>query len=155
MISLPPKYILDSINGFCILLFKDLNHQKDAPPHFHVVFPVYNDESGLIITIITKQIVKRTEYYKRTNKHDAVEALVPVNNNIFDFLSYPSVADCNHAELLTKTELLKRIDLNQEFKVICRDVPSFFQKEICAAIRTSPLISSYIKKIVKELLKTL
>jgi len=154
VIALPPQVVINSINDFCVLYFKDLNHEKDAPSHFHIVFPV-NNESGLILTIITKQIDKRIDYYQRRQKEDAVNALVFVDKDIFDFLTQKSVADCNRAELLTKTELLQRIDLRKEMFIKCRDIPSFLKKEICSAIRKSPLISPQVKKMVKEVLKSI
>lgn len=155
MIDIPPRIVIDSINDFCIFFFKDLNHNENAPPHFHIVFPVYN-ETGLIVTIITKQIDKRKDYYLRGPKgEDAVKAFVYVDNNIFNFLNKPSIVDCNRAELLTKTELLKRIDFKQELNIKCREIPQFLKKEICAAIKISPLIPPNIKKIVKEVLKSI
>jgi hypothetical protein len=79
--DLPPEVLLNSINDFCILYFKDVNHAKEAPPHFYVAFPI-NDGLNLIICIITSQIGSKRKYYKRTNPK-AIKSLIPINSNIF------------------------------------------------------------------------
>jgi len=150
--DLPPSLILGSISDFCVLFFKDKNHDKDAPPHFHIVFPV-SDDAGLIVTIITSQIDKRRKYY--SDKEAALHSLVGINNDVFEFLKQKSIIDCNHAELLTKSELINRIDRSHEWHIKSRKIPLFLKREVCAAIKGSPLISPYVKKLVKEVLKSL
>jgi len=70
-------------------------------------------------------------------------------------LNRESIVDCNRAELLTKFELAGRIDQSSSYEIILRNIPSFFKKEICAAIRKSPLIQPRLKKLIKEFLKSL
>ena len=153
MISIPPKIIVESISDFCIFFFKDRNHQPDAPPHFHVVFPI-NPESGLVVTIITSQVDSRQQYYRRTSK-DALDSLVCIDNDIFPFLNRNSIADCNSTELLTKFELVTRIDQSAPYEIKLRALPSFIKKDICAAIRKSPLVSPRLKRMIKDVLKSL
>jgi hypothetical protein len=110
--DLPPEVLLNSIRDFCILYFKDVNHAKEAPPHFYITFPI-KDDLNLIICIITSQIGSKEKYYKRTNPK-AIKSLIPIDSNIFSFLdrNKKSIIECNQAEFLSKEELVKRIDPN-------------------------------------------
>ena len=152
MIFVPPIVVINTIDDFCIFLFRDRNHQASAPPHFHIVFPV-NAEADLVVTIITSQVDSLKQLYQR--KQDACDALVPVDNDIFTFLKRKSVVDCNRAELMTKFELVKRVDQSSEYKIKRCKIPFYLKMDICTAIRKSPLISPRLKKLVKEYLKSL
>lgn len=149
---LPPKLVLDSIDDFCVLFFKDVTHTIDAPPHFYLTFPVTKD-STLIICIFTSQIDKNKNYYNRANKK-AVDCLLTVNNAIFEFLTEEdSVIDCNRAELLSKEELRMRIDTrHHDCEIKTRTVPDFIRKDVMSAIIRSPLIDGKLKKIIRELI---
>jgi hypothetical protein len=153
VIPFPPIVVINTISDFCIFFFRDRNHQAGAPPHFHVVFPV-NAEADLVVTIITSHVDEQRQYYRRSSK-DACDALVPVNNDIFYFLNRESVADCNRTELMTKFELAKHVDQSKPYEIKLRDIPPFFKKDICAAIRKSPLVSPRLKKLIKDYLKSL
>ena len=155
MIRVPPIILLNTISDFCIFLFRDVNHQAGSPPHFYVVFPV-NAEQDLVVTIITSQVDSQKRYYQRIKK-DACDALVPVSQDILAILKRDreSIVDCNHAELLTKFELAKRVDQSEPYEIKNCKIPAFFKKDICAAIRKSPLISPRLQKMVKEYLKSL
>ncbi len=152
MIFVPPIVVINTIDDFCIFLFRDRNHQAGAPPHFHVVFPV-NAEADLIVTIITSQVDSLQQLYHR--KKDACDALVPVDNDIFPFLNRKSVVNCNQAELMTKFELAKRVDQSNEYKIKRCKIPSYLKADICTAIRKSPLIAQRLKKAIKDYLKSL
>ncbi|OGP53602.1 MAG: hypothetical protein A2Y65_02695 [Deltaproteobacteria bacterium RBG_13_52_11] len=104
--------------------------------------------------IITSQIEKRVKYYQKANAK-ALKSLVKISNETFVFLTTESVIDCNRMELLSKEELLKRIDPKGpcEIKAISEKFPSFLKREIFSAIDQSPLISSDIKKSIKEIHK--
>ena len=151
--DLPPAIILNTINDFCILFFKDTKHDPEAPPHFWVIFPV-NPVTRFSMTIITSQIEKREKYYQENTK--ALKCLVKITNDIFDFLNREreSVIDCNKTELLSKEELIKRIDPMGpcEIKTI-EKFPSFLKREIFSAIDQSPLIPPATKKIIKDIHK--
>jgi len=152
-VDLPPAIILDTISDFCILYFKDTKHDPEAPPHFWVIFPV-NPVTRFSMTIITSQIGKRKKYYQENNK--ALKCLVKITNDIFDFLNREreSVIDCNKTELLSKEELIKRIDPMGpcEIKTIGK-FPSFLKRGIFSAIDQSPLIPPATKKIIKDIHK--
>jgi len=32
--DLPPEVLLNGIRDFCVIYFKDIKHERDAPPHF-------------------------------------------------------------------------------------------------------------------------
>ena len=151
--DLPPAVILNTIDNFCILFFKDTRQDPKAPPHFYVIFPV-NLALRFSVSIITSQIRKREEYYRKTNTK-ALRSLVKMNNDIFDFLAKESIIDCNHMELLSKEELIKRIDPSVpcQIKIHSGEMPSFLKREIFSAIDQSPLLSTTTKKIIKGIHK--
>jgi len=151
-VKFPPQYIIDRIDDFCVLYFKDIEHSKEAPAHFYLTFPIADDRD-FVICIITSKVEKRERYYRRKNAK-ALKALVHVNNDIFEFLErFDSVIDCNRSELLTKSELVKRIDPRWGIKVRERAVPQFIKKEVMSAILQSPLIAPNLKKIIKANIK--
>lgn len=149
--QLPPKSIIDSIDDFCVLFFKDKDHSDDAPPHFYLTFPINNNLS-LIICIFTSQIEKQRHFYNKANKK-ALRCLLTVNNNIFKFLSRnDSIIDCNQAKLLSKEELIKRIDIRRyRCDIKTRKVPEFIKRDVRTGIIRSPLIEKRIKKIIKAM----
>ncbi len=152
MIDLPPIVLVNTINKFCLFFFRDRTHQADAPPHFHVVFPV-NAEANLVVTIITSQVDPLRRFYKW--KKDACDAMVPVNKDIFPFLPRESVVNCNQAELMTRFELAQRVDRLSEYRIKDCKIPSYLKVDVCTAIRKSPLIPPNLKKLVKDYLKSL
>ena len=78
-----------------------------------------------------------------------------MNNDIFDFLAKESIIDCNHMELLSKEELIKRIDPSVpcQIKIYSGEMPSFLKREIFSAIDQSPLLSTTTKKIIQGIHK--
>ncbi len=88
-------------------------------------------------------------YYGRVNKK-AAECLVKVDNTALSFLSKPSVIDCNQAELIRRADLMKRVDGEYDFKIEVRDaeIPEMLKTQVRTAIKNSPLISNYIKKLI-------
>jgi len=153
MIFIPPIVVVNTINDFCIFFFRDRNHGADAPPHLHVVFPVAAD-ADLVVTIITSQVESQRGYYRRTNA-GALDALVAVDRDVLPVLTRQSIVDCNHSELMTRAELANRVDKSSPFEVKRCAIPAYLRKDICAAIRKSPLIPGRLKKLVKEFMKQL
>lgn len=146
--DLPPALILESIDNFCVLFFKDIKHDPQAGPHFWVVFPV-SQVLQFSVIIITSQIDRREKYYQKNPK--ALRCLVKISNDIFPFLNKESVIDCNRMELLSKEELIRRLDPAGPCQIKTRErFPSFLKREIFSAIDQSPLISPDIKKIIKS-----
>ena len=152
---IPPEVILNSIDDFSILFFKDSTQDVNAPPHFWVIFPV-SPVLRFSISIITSKVEKRKIYYSRTNTK-ALKALVEIGNDIFSFLDrkIESVIDCNRMELLSKDELKKRIDPSGpcEIKTVNEKFPPFLKKNIFSEIDQSPLIPPDIKKAIKNIHK--
>ena len=106
------------------------------------------------MSIITSQIEKRVEYYRKTNPK-ALRSLVEISNDIFDFLTKESIIDCNHMELLSREELIKRIDPAVPCQIKTRpgEMPRFLKRKIFSAIDQSPLLSPATKKIIKGIHK--
>ncbi len=145
--ELPNELIIKFISDFCVCRFKDTNHAPEAKPHYYVNVPVC-DNSSLLLCIITSQIEKKYGYYSRVSQK-ALKSLINVDNKSLPILSKDSVIDCNNAELFNKTELLKRVDPKFAFKVDERNIPHFLKLKIIEAIKNSPQIKPYIKKMLK------
>lgn len=112
--KLPDKLVINFIKDFCICHFKDIDHASEAPPHYYVNVPI-NDDSSLLLCIITSQTEKRVNYYSRSNKK-ALKALVYVSNKTLSFLSKKSVIDCNLAELLVSMSFKKELIQSGNYK---------------------------------------
>jgi len=146
--DIPPEILLQSINDFCILFFKDTTHNKNAPPHFYVAFPV-KDGQYLVICILTSQVESQKNYYRRTNPK-AVRSLIQISRDDLSFLNKDTAIDCNRAEMLSREELKKRINSDPPLQLKERKIPSYLKKEICSGIVQSPLIPPYLKKLIKR-----
>ncbi|KJU87687.1 hypothetical protein MBAV_000119, partial [Candidatus Magnetobacterium bavaricum] len=103
---------------------------------------------SLLLCIITSKVERRTKYYEFRHK-TAVDCLVKVDNNILSFLKVESVIDCNSIELIPKKELLDRIDPTHSIVVKQRNISNELKEEIGRAIKKSPLVKPYIKKLLK------
>ena len=144
---LPDNVVIQSISDFCVCFFKDTKFHKDAPPHFYINVPI-DDDSSLLLCIITSKIEKRKKHCAKANRK-ALKSLVYVDNKTLEFLSKESIVDCNEADIVNKIELQKRIDPKYKLKVIERNIPDNLKIQIVRAIKDSPLINEYIKKRLK------
>lgn len=148
IVDFPPDYIAKTLSGFCICYFKNTKHDTEAPPHYHITIPI-NDDTGLLLCIITSQIENRVRYYRKTNKA-AIQSLVSVNKGDLSFLKKESVIECNHPILIRKNEFSRIVDPDHKFKVISRNIPSNIKKEIIKAIKSSPIVKPFTKKLIKS-----
>lgn len=144
--DLPQSLIAQSLQGFCICYFKNVQHEPNAPPHFHVTVPV-NDDSSLLLCIITSQTEKKAWYYRKT-REDAIESLVAINKESFPFLVKESLVDCNQPILVRKSKINDLIDPKCKFEVKVRDIPQEIKERIVTAIQKSPLVKPVIKKML-------
>lgn len=139
---------IQKLTGCSILYFKDITHEEGVPPHYHfIIAPA--DPADFVICLITSKVEKRESYYGRVNKK-AAECLVKIDDSTLSFLSKSSVIDCNQAELIRRADLMKRVDHDYDFKIEVRDaeIPEMLKTQVRAAIKNSPLISNYIKKLI-------
>jgi hypothetical protein len=149
MVEIPPELIAKSLSGFCICYFKNAEHSPEAPPHYHVTVPI-TDDSSLLLTVITSQIENRKRFYRRTNK-DALSCLVEVNKKELRFLKKDSIIECNQPQLVRKIDFEKTVDPDHQFEVVARDIPDDLKEKIVNAIKASPIVKPFIKKMVKGL----
>ncbi|MEN8265029.1 MAG: hypothetical protein ABFR82_16405 [Nitrospirota bacterium] len=145
--EIPPGYVAKTLSGFSVCYFKNEEHQPDAPSHYHITVPT-NDDSSLLLTVITSQIEARQKFYERTRKK-ALSSLVTVNKKELKFLKKKSVIECNQPQLVRKIDFNKIVDPDHEFKVIARDIPDELKEAIVQAIKDSPIVKPYIKKLLK------
>ncbi|HDH00996.1 MAG TPA: hypothetical protein ENG80_04210 [Nitrospirae bacterium] len=143
----PPEYVAKTLSGFSVCYFKNEEHLPDAPPHYHITIPI-NDDSSLLLTVITSQIENRLKYYERTKKK-ALSSLVTVSKKDLKFLKKTSIVECNQPQLVRKIDFNKIVDPDHEFKVVARDIPDELKEEIIQAIKESPIVKPFIKKMVK------
>jgi hypothetical protein len=139
-----PKLAITLLHDWSFLYFRDRNFAKGAPPHYYVVAPVSGDE--LLLCIITSQVAKRRQHHHGDSRR--IAALVGLNTGAYAFIRTSSVVDCNYAELLTKKELLARIDPVSTFRRESDHPSDQLRKDIRRAISVSPMISDLIRKAV-------
>jgi hypothetical protein len=147
MVQIPELVALGvgRICDWCIVRFKDKNFDAHVPAHNYVVAPTKS--ANIVLCIITSKVRKRIQYYKKNNPA-ALKALVLVSKEDFDFIVMPSVVDCNNAEMLSRRELIERIDLNAKFEKTraATGISEAVRKKIINGIISSPLIKPAIKK---------
>jgi hypothetical protein len=134
---------------FAVIHFKDKNHREGAPPHFYVCLPIDNNEC-ILKCMITKQKESKTKYYEGTNQKNAISSLVPVSHAHFDFLTHPSIIDCNQPELITKKGIALRVDGDCKRCAEHKDFGQKLKRDIIAAILGSPIAKPYIKQAIYE-----
>jgi hypothetical protein len=146
-LDFPPEYIAGTLTGFCVCYFRNTTHDPEAPPHYHITIPV-SDDTSLLLCVITSQVENKARYYQKTNK-EALSSVVSVNRSSLVFLKKESVIDCNHPVLVRKNKFNMLVDPDHKFKVVARDVPDEVKEKIIKAIKASPIVKPFIKKMVK------
>lgn len=143
--NLPPDVIVNQITTCCIFHFKDKQLSPDAPSHYHVVMPLSNG-TDVILCRITSKVGKRKEVWNGNIK--ALDSLLIIDDRTLPFLNTESVIDCNKAELLTKKELIERVDIinPSETRIIDWNIPDNLKKRIIISIQNSPIIKKYIQE---------
>ncbi len=145
--EIPPEVIANSLSGFCICYFKNATHDPEAPPHYHVTIPI-SDDSSLLLCIVTSQVENKAWYYKKTNAN-ALASLVTANKSSLSFLKKESIIDCNQPLHVHKSKFDKIVDPDHNFKVVSRNIPDDLKKRIVDAVKASPIVKPFIKKMVK------
>ncbi len=146
MIEFPPQAILQLINDWAILHFKDRTHAKEAPPHWYFTIPV-DPGKQFVLCITTSRVTKKLNYYQSINPK-AARSLVRLEDQSFSFIREESLINCNNAEKLSLPELLRRIDPKVGLRKESDQIPKALRSKILSAIYNSPLISPAIKKVV-------
>ena len=144
MNKVPVRVALQSIQDWCVLHFKDVTHDRAAPPHWFLTIPV-NPGALFLLCIITSQVEKRAYYYQKINPK-AAQSLVRLEARGFPFLLKASLIDCNATELLSIEELEKRVNHERGLNIETQEIPSELKQRIKSAIINSPLVSPIIKK---------
>jgi hypothetical protein len=147
-VDFPSEYVVKTLSGFSVCYFKNEEHDPDAPPHYHITVPI-SDDSSLLLTVITSQIENRQKYYERKNNKQALSALVTVTRKKLPFLKRKSVIECNQPQLVRKIDFNRIVDPDHRFKVIARDIPEELKVKIVNAIKASPVVKPFVKKMVK------
>jgi hypothetical protein len=146
-VDLPPNYIAKTLTGFCVCHFKNTKHAPDALPHYHMTVPI-SDDSSLLLCVITSQVENKLWYYRKTSEK-ALSCLVRVDKSNLSFLKRESIIECNQPLLIRKNEFDKIVDSNYKLKVVLRDIPSDIKEKIVKAIKDSPIVKPFIKKLIK------
>ena len=110
-----------------------------------------------LVAMITSQVENRMWYYRSNQRTDAIDCMVEVKKDIFNFLKKDknSVVECNTTEYLSISEIVHRIDEDHDFKIEEEPVPIELREKVLSAISTSPLLPIFMQKLAKEFLETL
>ncbi len=138
------KVALQSLQDWRVLHFKDVTHDRAAPPHWFLTIPL-NPGALFLLCIITSQVEKRAYYYQKINPK-AAQSLVRLEALRFPFLLKESLIDCNATELLSIEELEKRVNHEKGLNIETQQIPSELKQRIKSAIINSPLVSPATKK---------
>jgi hypothetical protein len=143
------KTYSNSNSGFNISHFKNTQHDKSAPAHFHITISLKN-EMSLVVCMITSQM-QRLERIYRSTEPDAIDCLIPLDSTVFPFITKSCVINCNEAKLLTSKEFAQIIDRTHgiEAKAGDNDIDLELKENIIKAIYRSPLVHENSKNALK------
>lgn len=137
---------LKPFQAFQFVISRTKNTNPDSPPHYHITVPI-NDDSSLLLTVITSQTEARQNFCRRTRK-EALSSLVTVSKKDLKFLKKTSIVECNQPQLVRKIDFNKIVDPDNDF---ARDIPEELKVGIIKAIKDSPIVKPFIKKMVQWL----
>lgn len=155
------KTLCSETAGFNLIHFKDVQHLKEVGAHYWVTISL-GDDKYMLISMVTSQMQKLERVYKFNNQEKAINCLVPVSRNEFPAIGKGCVVNCNETLLLTKEELILKIDTNYSSRITsnCLDCIHYdyefeddFKRKIIKAIENSPLVKGEVKKallVIKE-----
>jgi hypothetical protein len=146
-VKLPLSVIAACLQDYSIIYFKSSQHDPKAPPHYHITVPI-NDDLSLLLCLITSEVENKVWYYRKTNGK-AIDSLVKVNPETLPFLKKESIVECNQPILIRKSELSRLVDDKHSFKMINCEVPSGVRSKLISAIKNSPIVKPFIKKLLK------
>jgi len=72
-----------------------------------------------------------------------------VDKGDLHFLKKASVIDCNQPILIHKNKFYKIIDPDHKFEVVSRNISTEVKKKIVKAIKDSPIVKPFIKKMIR------
>lgn len=149
-IFIPPDIVINQLiknDQFYLCIFTDISHKPKAAPHFYFFVPV-KIKYNLLICMITSQVDKIRNFYISNKKASA--SLINIDKEDLSVIQKESVIDCNNTELLTKQQLIRRIDPKKSIKIVRyeKDIPNDLKERIINGIENSPLTNQYIKNIL-------
>lgn len=139
------KSVKDSFDSNMLYLFKNIDHEENAPSHYHVALKV-SDNQYILLLMLTSQVEKRQRRYEIMNNEKAKGSVVVVDNESITFLEKQSCIDCNDVKLYTAEELSAKIDGDLKFQGT--DIDKALRPNLVAAIKNSPLVKPRIKKLI-------
>lgn len=141
--------VSDALKEFSIIYFKDTKLPTDVEPHYYLNIPV-DDNSCILLCIITSQIDGQKTHYKRVNNIKAIDSLITVNEKIIKCLKMECCIECNQAELISISDFKSRIDATVPLRVKAyqEDIPDKIKDKVIWAIKNSPRVKRYIQELL-------
>jgi hypothetical protein len=145
--------------GFNLVHFKDITHDKDAPPHLWVLISI-SDNQHILLSIVTTQMSKLERKYMADDEEKALESLVPLSDSDLSKISKRCVINCNATVLLSVQQLLEKIDKTYcnprsknyfDFVHYDEDFDSELKSRIIDAICDSPYVLPEVKDCIDRL----
>lgn len=149
--DLPVEIAVKGIDPFSdsIYLFKNKNHSKSAPMHYHIALPTVDDNIFVLLVMMTSQEEKLTNYYHKLNDKRILQSVISVLKSQLSIISKPStVIDCNNPIFLTRNELALIVD--GSLKSIHQLISVDLKKELIKGIKNSPMVKDYIKNSIYD-----
>ncbi|MBI4843543.1 MAG: hypothetical protein HY809_04380 [Nitrospirae bacterium] len=72
-----------------------------------------------------------------------------LNKGDLPFIKKISVIDCNQPRLIHKSKFGIIIDPDHKFEVVTRNIPEEIKEKIVQAIKDSPIVKPFVKKLIK------
>lgn len=150
---------------FNLVHFRDSVHGGNAPAHYWVTVSA-GDGKCMLLSMVTSQIQNLDRWYASVRPEEAealLNSLVPLSKSDLGAINKDCVVNCNDTVLLSKQELIKRIDTayvsrsRSCFDIIHKDEDFAFdlKDRIIKAIIGSPDIRPEVKESIVMVQKIL
>lgn len=123
--------------------FKNSKYDSSAPAHYHIAISV-NDNTFVLLAMITSQGEKRKDYYKHNER--ALQSVVDIDSSDICILTKKSVIDCNQPLYYTREELNLLVD--GDIANLEAAISDEIIIKIKEAIQNSPLVKPVVKKAI-------
>lgn len=141
--------ILDALKNFSIIHFKDNKLPATTSPHYYLNVPV-DDDSSILLCIITSQIDGQKNYYKRVGNTKAIDSLVIVDGKKVSCLTKECCIECNQAELINLKTFESRINTTIGLRLVAtqESIPDNIKDRTIQAIKNSPRVKKFIQDLI-------
>jgi len=139
-----------------VFLFKDKNHEPDAPKHFYICLPTI-DDNYVCLVMSSSQCGKIKSKYREIDElsfsekpHKCSDSLIELDENSgVSFITRESVVNCNTPKYGTLEEIKR--DIDKEITFIDTSIPDHIYERMIEGVRKSPIVKKFIRRNIANI----